>query len=65
MYWKGGLLKELGGRAIAKHVEHGGENADAAFVDASLPGETARRIALGEGHGWSHRDAIWSEVIVG
>jgi len=57
MVLEGGLLQGTRRRGDRETRGAWGENADA-HSSMHLTRLTARRIALGEGHAWSHRDAI-------
>jgi hypothetical protein len=64
-YWKADFFKELSDAAIAKHIEHGSllPTWQSAMHLYPVNGKVNR---VGESEtAFSHRDAVWSEVIVG
>ncbi|MFL6447257.1 MAG: FAD-binding oxidoreductase [Bryobacteraceae bacterium] len=64
-YWKADFFKELSDEAIQKHIEHGSALPTWQSTMHLYPvNGKASRIAPAE-TAYSHRDAVWSEVIVG
>ena len=64
-YWKADFFKELSDSAIAKHLEHGAllPTWQSTMHLYPVNGKVNR---VGEGDtAFSHRDSVWSEVIVG
>ena len=64
-YWKGDFVNELNDEAIALHVKHGYEMPSLQSTMHLYPIDgKANRVGTDETP-WGHRQAKWSEVIVG
>lgn len=64
-YWKADFVKELSDGAIALHAKHGAELPTLHSTMHLYPVNGAAHRPAKDDTPWSHRDAIWSEVIVG
>ena len=65
MYWKGDFFKELSDAAIEKHLEHGALLPTWQSTMHLYPvNGKVNRVAEAD-TAFSHRDSVWSEVIVG
>lgn len=64
-YWKGDFVKELSDEAIALHIEHGQTMPTLHSTMHLYPVNGAAHRVGAEETPWAHRDATWSEVIVG
>ena len=64
-YWKADFVKELSDDAIALHAKHGAELPTLHSTMHLYPVNGAAHRPGRDDTPWSHRDAVWSEVIVG
>ena len=64
-YWKADFVKELSDEAIALHIKHGSELPTLHSTMHLYPINGAAHRREIRDTPWSHRDAVWSEVIVG
>jgi hypothetical protein len=64
-YWKADFVKELSDEAIALHARHGAEMPTLHSTMHLYPVNGAAHKPGKNDTPWSHRDAVWSEVIVG
>jgi len=64
-YWKADFVKELTDEAIALHIKHGSELPSMLSTMHLYPINGVARNPKNSDTPWSHRDATWSEVIVG
>lgn len=64
-YWKADFVKELSDEAIALHAKHGAELPTLHSTMHLYPVNGAAHKVGNNETPWSHRDAVWSEVIVG
>jgi hypothetical protein len=64
-YWKADFVKELGDEAVALHVKYGAEMPTLHSTMHLYPINGAAHKAGKQDTPWSHRDAVWTEVIVG
>ena len=65
-YWKADFVKELSDEAIALHVKHGSDLADAGSRRCTCIRSTAAaREGENSATAWGYREARWAEVIVG
>jgi hypothetical protein len=64
-YWKADFFKELGDEAIALHAKHGAQLPTMHSTMHLYPVNGAAHKVGSNETPWSHRDAVWSEVIVG
>jgi hypothetical protein len=64
-YWKADFVRELSDEAIALHVKHGSELPSMLSTMHLYPINGVARKPKSGDTPWSHRDATWSEVIVG
>ena len=64
-YWKADFVKELTDEAIALHIKHGSELPSMLSTMHLYPINGVARKPKNDDTPWSHRDATWSEVIVG
>ena len=64
-YWKADFVKELGDEAVALHVKHGSELPTMHSTMHLYPINGTAHKMKREDTTWVHRDAVWSEVIVG
>ncbi len=64
-YWKADFVKELTDEAIALHIKHGSELPSMLSTMHLYPVNGVARKPKNSDTPWSHRDATWSEVIVG
>jgi len=63
-YWKADFVKKISDEAIALHIKHGSELPTLHSTMHLYPVNGAAHKP-GSDTPWSHRDAVWSEVIVG
>ncbi len=64
-YWKADFVKELSDEAIALHIKHGSELPTLHSTMHLYPINGAAHRRKNTDTPWNHRDATWSEVIVG
>jgi FAD/FMN-containing dehydrogenase len=64
-YWKADFVKELTDEAIALHIKHGSQLPTLHSTMHLYPINGAAHKPKNTDTPWSHRDATWSEVIVG
>ncbi len=64
-YWKADFVKELSDEAIALHIKHGSELPSLHSTMHLYPINGAAHKPRNDATPWDHRDATWSEVIVG
>jgi hypothetical protein len=64
-YWKADFVNELSDEAIAQHIKHGSELPTLHSTMHLYPVNGAAHKPKNNDTPWSHRDATWSEVIVG
>ena len=64
-YWKADFVKELSDEAIALHIKHGSELPTLHSTMHLYPINGAAHRPKNTDTPWNHRDATWSEVIVG
>jgi hypothetical protein len=64
-YWKADFVKELSDEAIALHIKHGSQLPSLHSTMHLYPINGVAHKAKDGDTPWSHRDATWSEVIVG
>jgi FAD binding domain/Berberine and berberine like len=64
-YWKADFVRELSDEAIALHIKHGSELPSMLSTMHLYPINGVARKPKNGDTPWSHRDATWSEVIVG
>jgi hypothetical protein len=64
-YWKADFVKELSDEAIALHIKHGSELPTLHSTMHLYPINGAAARPKNTDTPWNHRDATWSEVIVG
>ncbi len=64
-YWKADFVKELSDEAIALHIKHGSELPTLHSTMHLYPINGAAGRRKNTDTPWNHRDATWSEVIVG
>ena len=64
-YWKADFVKELSDEAIALHIKHGSELPTLHSTMHLYPINGAAGRPKNTDTPWNHRDATWSEVIVG
>jgi hypothetical protein len=64
-YWKADFVEDLSDEAISLHVKHGSELPSMHSTMHLYPINGAARKVRNKDTPWSHRDATWSEVIVG
>ncbi len=64
-YWKADFVKKLSDEAIALHAKHGAELPTLHSTMHMYPVNGAAHKVGSNETPWSHRDAVWSEVIVG
>jgi hypothetical protein len=64
-YWKADFVKELSDEAIALHIKHGSQLPSLHSTMHLYPINGAAHKPKKGDTPWSHRDATWSEVIVG
>jgi hypothetical protein len=64
-YWKADFVKELSDEAIALHIKHGSQLPSLHSTMHLYPINGVAHKAKKGDTPWSHRDATWSEVIVG
>jgi hypothetical protein len=64
-YWKADFVNQLGDEAIALHIKHGSQLPTLHSTMHLYPVNGAAHKAGQNDTPWSHRKAVWSEVIVG
>ncbi len=64
-YWKADFVNRLGDEAIALHIKHGSQLPTLHSTMHLYPVNGAAHKAGENDTPWSHRKAVWSEVIVG
>jgi FAD/FMN-containing dehydrogenase len=64
-YWKADFVKELSNEAVALHAKHGALLPTLHSTMHMYPVNGAANRVGKDDTPWSHRDAVWSEVIVG
>ena len=64
-YWKGDFFKELSDGAIEKHLEHGSSLPNFLSTMHFYPVNGKVNRVSATDTAFAHRDAVWSEVIVG
>jgi hypothetical protein len=64
-YWKADFVTELGDEAIALHIRHGSKLPTLHSTMHLYPVNGAAHKPGQNDTPWGHRDAVWSEVIVG
>jgi len=64
-YWKADFVNELSDEAIALHIQHGSDLPSLHSTMHLYPVNGAARRPGNSDTPWSHREATWSEVIVG
>jgi hypothetical protein len=64
-YWKADFVKELSDEAIALHIKHGSQLPSLHSTMHLYPINGVGHKPRSGDTPWSHRDATWSEVIVG
>lgn len=64
-YWRADFFEELSDEAIAAHVEHGARMPTMQSSMHLYPVDGAVHDVTGDATPWGHREANWSQVIVG